>query len=239
MIRKLSIGLIVILAVALVMPLPAQQPDQGDNPELWQGTNPRLNGQRPGQPGHGMRPGMGPGMRPGMGPQGGEGDGPGMPGMPPQMGGMHRGPMSPEMEKEMNRRNSVMAMAEAHKNLSFIYEKQGKIDEAAAELKKILTLISNEPAPVDEPEGGKRRLTGKLVPVYHEIARLYLQNSRTEDAEKIINEGIARFTDDDPAAASRLLLHLGEIYKNSNNLDKAAENYKRIIEMNQKVLDQK
>jgi len=179
---------------------------------------------------------MGPGMRPGMRPQGGEGDGPGM---PPQMGGMHRGPMSPEMEKEMDRRNSVMAMAEAHKNLSFIYEKQGKIDEAAAELKKILSLISNEPAPVDEPEGGKRRLTGKLVPVYHEIARLYLQNNRTEDAEKIINEGIARFADDDPAAASRLLLHLGEIYKNSNNLDKAAENYKRIIEMNQKVLDQK
>ena len=83
MIRKLSIGLIVILAVALVMPLPAQQPDQSDNSELWQGTNPRLPGQRPGQPGHGMRPGMGPGMRPGMGPQGGEGDGSGLPGMPP------------------------------------------------------------------------------------------------------------------------------------------------------------
>jgi len=213
MIRRLSIGLMVILAVALVMPLPAQQPDQGGNPEIGQGNPHGFPGQRPGQSGHGMRPGMRPGMR--------------------------HGPMDPEMEKEMIRRNSVMAMAEAHKNLSFIYEKQGKIDEAAAELKKILALISNEPAPADEPEDGKRRLTGKLVPVYHEIARLYLQNNRTEDAEKIINEGVTRFADDDPAAASRLLLHLGEIYKNSNNLDKAAENYKRIIEMNQKVLDQK
>ena len=183
-------------------------------------------------------------MRPGMGQQGEgmqppDGQNPDQPGFPPHMGGMRKGPMDPEMEKEMNRRNSVMAMAEAHKNLSFIYEKQGKIDDAAAELKKILTLISNEPAPENDQEGGKRRLTSKLVPVYHEIARLYLQNNRIDDAEKIINGGISKFSDADPAAASRLILHLGEIYKNSGDLDKAAENYKRIIEMNQKVLDKK
>jgi tetratricopeptide (TPR) repeat protein len=82
-------------------------------------------------------------------------------------------------------------------------------------------------------------ISGKLVPVYHEIARLYLQNDRVADAEKIINEGVEKFSTDDPAAASRLLLHLGEIYKSSNDLDKAAVNYKRVIEMNQKVLDKK
>ena len=193
-----------------------------------------------GPQGHGMRPGMmrpgmdqqGQGMRPGMEQQG-------MPGFPPQEAGMRRGQMDPEMEKQMNQRNSIMAIAEAHKQLSLIYEQQGKIDDAASELKKILTLISSESTPGKDPERERQMLTSKLVPVYHEIARLYLQNKRIDDAEKIINEGITRFADDNPAAATRLLLHLGEIYKNSENLDKAAENYKRVIEMNQKIINKK
>ena len=236
--------LLAMSAVVLIVPVSAQPAGPGDPafrgenaPEHGQG----LQGQRPGpmgQPGHGMRPGMKPGMRPqgsGMGPQGGPEQGQGF---PPHEGGLQKG-FDPEMQKMMERHNSAMAMAEAHKQLSYVYEKQGKIDEAASELKKILVLMSTEAKPGKNPERERQMISGKLVPVYHEIARLYLQNDRIADAEKIINEGVEKFSTDDPAAASRLLLHLGEIYKSSNDLDKAAVNYKRVIEMNQKVLDKK
>jgi tetratricopeptide (TPR) repeat protein len=209
----------------MTMPLAAQGFEPGDDPMLEQ-DGPGMPGQRPGMPGHEMHPGMRPGMRPQRGPGG-------------DRQGMRKGPPDPEKIKEMQRRSSVMAMAEAHKNLSQIYEQQGKIDEAAAELKNILTLISSEKGSDQENPNESRMLTSKLIPVYHEIARLYLQNNRQADAEKIINEGATRFAETDPAAASRLLLHLSEIYRGSDDLDKAAKNYQRIIEMNKKVLEQK
>ncbi|MBU1107193.1 MAG: tetratricopeptide repeat protein [Candidatus Riflebacteria bacterium] len=230
MTRNFWMSLLIMFAIVLIQPVMAQPAGQGNDPTLDQGDEPvpeqGFKGQRPGmggQQGHGMRPGMGPQE---------EQD-------PGQEDGRRKGPMDPEREKQMEQRKSMMAMAEAHKQLSLIYEQQGKIDDAAGELKKILTLISSETTPDRDPERERQRLSGKLVPVYHEIARLYLQNNRLEDAEKIVNEGITRFADDNPAAATRLLLHLGEIYKNSKNLDKAAENYKRVIEMNQKILNKK
>lgn len=230
MIRNFWLSLLVMFAIVLIQPVMAQPAGQGNDPTFEQGDEPGpgqgFQGQRPcmgGQQGHGMRPGM----RPGMGQQEG------------QEGCRRKGPMDPEMEKQMNQRNSMMAMAEAHKELSQIYEQQGKIDDAAGELKKILTLISSESAAGKDPKRECQKLSGKLVQVYHEIARLYVQNERIDDAEKIINEGITRFADENPAATTKLLLHLGEIYKGSKNLDKAAENYKRIIEMNQKILDKK
>lgn len=220
--RNLWYGLLVILAIALTMPVTAQNPEQKSPPAFELDNASGLTDQKPDM--HGSQSfGMGPKMRPGM----------------PSDGKSPRGPMSPEMQKQMNQRNSIMATAEAHKQLSQIYEKQGKIDDAAGELKKILALIESENIQGMDPKQQNQILRGKLIPVYHEIARLYLQNKRTSDAEAIINEGIKKLGDDDPAAVSRLLLHLGEIYKNSDQLDKAADNYKRIIEMNQKVLDQK
>lgn len=126
---------------------------------------------------------------------------------------------------------------ETHKQQSLIYEEQGKIDEAADELKKILALIESDIIQETDPEQKRQLLTSKLAPIYHEIARLYLQNKRTSDAKVIINEGVKRFSASDPAAASKLLLHLDETQNNSDNLDKATDDHKRIIDMNQKMLD--
>jgi len=166
----------------------------------------------------GMRPGMGPG-KPGM--------------MPP---GMPRKNRNPEDEKKQARMQSVMATAEAHKNLARLYEQQNKIDEAAAELRKIIALTSEEMGRAKDDPGMMRGVKGKIIPVYHEIARLYLKNDRLADADKVINEGIALFEKDDPVAATKLILHLGEIHKKNNDLAKAEAAFKRVIELNQKNL---
>jgi F0F1-type ATP synthase delta subunit len=170
-------------------------------------------GDMPGPGVHGM---MGPrGPRQGMGP------------------GMRQKP-SPEEEKMHAKRNSIMAIAEAHKELANIYEQQNKIDEAAAELKKIIALTSEELGKKADDPGIRNQIMKKIIPVYHEIARLYLKNNRNADAEKVINEGITLFEKDNPQAATKLILHLGEIYKKNNDMKKAEETFKRVIELNQK-----
>lgn len=168
---------------------------------------------------------MPPGMRPGMN----QGMGPGM--MRPGMGRKNR---SPEDMKMQARMQAIMATAEAHKNLAKLYEQQNKIDEAASELKKIIALATGEMGKAKDDPGIMRGIKGKIIPVYHEIARLYLKNERLADAEKVINEGITLFENDDPAAATKLILHLGEIHKKNNDLAKAEAAFKRVIELNQK-----
>jgi tetratricopeptide (TPR) repeat protein len=148
---------------------------------------------------------------------------------------------NPEMQKMRKKMQATQAIAEAHKELARIYEEQKKIDEAAAELKKILDLfkgIDTEMKEATDEEGRGFPLTRKVMPVYHEIARLYLKNNRLDDAEKIMLEGIAQFENDDPQAASKLILELGEIYRQNNKLDKAETLLKKVIEINKKALEE-
>lgn len=225
--RKPAVAMMILFFVLSVCSFATAQapfPGEGDFNEpimddpMGQQDGPGF-GQPPMGPGpHGMRPGMGPG-KPGM--------------MPP---GMPRKNRNPEDEKKQARMQSVMATAEAHKNLAKLYEQQNKIDEAAAELKKIIALTSNEMTNAKDDPGMMRGVKGKIIPVYHEIARLYLKNDRLADAEKVINEGIALFEKDDPVAATKLILHLGEIHKKNNDLPKAEAAFKRVIELNQKNL---
>lgn len=222
-----TIRISVMLAVFLCMTLAGMAqpiPPEGGNDMQME----------PGMPGGPEMQG-GPGMHggPGMQGQGGPGMRPGMPGMRPGMRGQKP---DPEMEKMHAQRNSMMAMAEAHKELAGIYEQQGKIDEAAAELKKIITLAGSDFGKIATDPGIKQMVMNKILPVYHEIARLYLKNDRIADAEKVVNEGIAFFEKDNPIAATKLILQLGEIYKKSNNMAKAEETFKRVIELNQKNL---
>lgn len=150
-----------------------------------------------------------------------------------------KGP-SPEKEKERKQRQAVQAIAEAHKELARIYEEQKKIDEAAAELKKILTLFDENPIEkkekADRPQAAAFMASKKIIPVYHEISRLYLMNNRLDDAEKIMLEGIARFEKDDAQAASKMILSLSDIYRKNNKLEKAEELLKKVIEINQMSL---
>lgn len=179
----------------------------------------------------GQEPGMNemqPGHEPGVGPMGG----PGRPGMPG-----NRMKMDPEREKQMKRNQSLMTMAEAHKNLAGIYEEQGKLDEAAAELYKIIELARDQMAKGSQDQGFQRNIMGKVMPVYHHISQLYIKNNRVADAEKLLLEGIAMFEKDSPGEVSRLNLLLAEIYKNNKDTKKAEEAYKKIIEDSRKNLE--
>ncbi|MDD3148575.1 MAG: tetratricopeptide repeat protein, partial [Candidatus Riflebacteria bacterium] len=146
------------------------------------------------------------------GPGGGENaemhpGGPGGPG-PGMMPGKFK--PDPEREKQMKRNASMMAMAEAHKNLAKIYETQGKTDEAAAELIKIIDLAKGQLEKNKDNEFFKRNIMSKVMPVYHHISKLYIKNNRLADAEKILNEGIALFEKESPEDVTRLRLLLAE-----------------------------
>ena len=165
----------------------------------------------------------------------------------PEMGGPEgpggKGPMGgrfkpdPEREKQMKRNASLMAMAEAHKNLAQLYEDQGKIDEAAAELKKIIDLAQGQLEKNKDNPFFKQNVMSKVMPVYHHLSRLYLKNERIDDAEKILNEGIAFFEKESPEEVTRLRLLLADVYKNKKDTQKAEEAYKRIIEESRKNLE--
>ncbi|MGM0599954.1 MAG: tetratricopeptide repeat protein [Candidatus Rifleibacteriota bacterium] len=162
---------------------------------------------------------------------------PGMPGLKRKPG---KGMPNEEMMKQREKMQALQAIAEAHKNLARIYEQQNEIDKAAAELKKILDLFEEHQAAMKLPENKKSLkkvgISRKIIPVYHEIARLYMQNGRLDDAEKIMLEGIAKFEKEAPQSATKLTLELGEIYSRNNKLEKAEEMMKKVILINQKSL---
>lgn len=153
----------------------------------------------------------------------------------------------PKMDPETKEKfDAIMATAEAHRQLSEIFKKQGKIDDAAAQLKSIINLADSETVKSLEKNDknlkknknkkGCLLFARKIIPVYIQLAKLYIENKRVDDAEKIINEGVAKFKDAKPQAATQLILMLGQIFKKSGNDKKAEEAYKRVIEINSKKL---
>ena len=168
------------------------------------------------------------------GPPGQGGPGEMRPGGPEGQGPM-AGKFRPDPE-QMKRNASLMAMAEAHKNLAQIYEEQGKIDEAANELKQILDLAKGQLEKNRDNPFFKNNIMGKVMPVYHHISKLYMKNNRTDEAEKILNDGIAFFEKEAPEEVTRLRLLLGDIYKEKKDTAKAEELYKKIIEESKKNL---
>lgn len=167
---------------------------------------------RPGFDGSAMGPG---GSRPPMGP-GGRPD--------------------PEAIKQRQQHQTMMAIAEAHKELAVIYEAQNRDDDAIVELQKILQLFDSVSSEAAETKRMQAVLP-RLMPVYHEIAKLYLKSDRFDEAEKFILESITKFETSQPQVAARMSLQLGEIYKRTDKIDKAEEAYKRVIELNQKALE--
>ena len=217
----LSIFLFGLVVIAQAQPTGPMAPDPLGKPQMpaFDDENrPQKPGMRQGGPNQRMR-------RPGMAMQRRK-PGNGMP--------------NEEMLEQREKLEALQAIAEAHKNLSRIYEQQNKIDKAAAELKKILELFENHQATIKLPESKKGRkregISRKIIPVYHEIARLYMQNGRLDDAEKIMLEGISKFEKDDPKAATRLTLELGEIYGRNNKLEEAEKMMKKVISINKKSL---
>jgi Tfp pilus assembly protein PilF len=127
----------------------------------------------------------------------------------------------------------TLATAEAHRGLAEIYEKQGKIDEAAAELYKIIELFNSKSQDFDEEKTQMRsRVIRNIIPIYEHITVLYLKNDKDKDAEALLEKGISEYQKDYPTETVRLMLKLTEIYKKNNRLEKAEELYKKIISLN-------
>lgn len=148
-----------------------------------------------------------------------------------------RKPKRPQMDpKAKAARDAMMTTAEAHRQLSKIFKKQGKIDESAAELKKIINLADCPAAKSLYKSGGRDPFARKVLPVYTQLAKMYIENDRLADAVKIINEGVARYETEQPQLASKLILTLGQIFTKKGESKKAEETYKRVIELNSKSL---
>lgn len=147
--------------------------------------------------------------------------------------GHQRPPMDPKVREA---REAIMTTAEAHRQLSVIFKEQGEIDKAAAQLKKIIDLDDSPAAQALRKKGGKTTFSRKVLPVYIQLAKMYVQNNRLSDAEKIINEGVAKYEKDQPHIASKLMLTLGQIFAKKGESKKAEETYKRVIELNSKAL---
>ncbi|MBF0407751.1 MAG: tetratricopeptide repeat protein [Candidatus Riflebacteria bacterium] len=154
------------------------------------------------------------------------------PEFPPPGKGLKQGKMNidpEEREKEKEKREKIGAMkntAEAYKNLADLYVEQGKIDEAIANLKKILEL-SNSSDLKDDP-----KVLMHLGNVYITIAEIYISKDRFSDAEAIVKEGLEKIKDTNPGMASRMMLLLGNSYKKAGKAAEAENCYKKVIELN-------
>ena len=145
----------------------------------------------------------------------------------------HIKPGNPELIEMKHKMRQTLATAEAHRGLAEIYERQGKIDEAAAELYKIIELFNSKSQDFDEEKTQMRsRVIRNIIPIYEHITVLYLKNNKDKDAEALLEKGISEYQKDYPTETVRLMLKLTEIYKKNNRLEKAEELYKKIISLN-------
>ncbi|NLI75123.1 MAG: tetratricopeptide repeat protein [Candidatus Riflebacteria bacterium] len=152
-----------------------------------------------------------------------------MRGRGPMMG---KDPKELEAMREQQKRNQMLrTKAEGHKNLAELYASQDKIDEAVAELKKILAL--SEQADVKEVD----RLSKQLGQVYMEMAELYMKKDRFEDAKKVLTEGADKMKGTQPELAARLFLNLGNLLRKKGAPEEAEKAFKKSIEISAGELD--
>lgn len=206
------VALMVGLAV-LVTPLGWAQPLEHDDDPPPMGPGP-----------HDREPGMGPGprglepaMRPGMGPEGPHA----------RFGRGPKGPRDPELDRRMQ---AIQATAEAYRNLAEMFEKAGKTDDAATQLKKIIALHDQLRNDTTLPEPVRRTMTHKVVPVNLRLARLLVKANKLKEAEAILVEASKKA--EEPEIQSRLLLELANIYRDQGKLEEAQKFYQQVIDNN-------
>lgn len=130
--------------------------------------------------------------------------------------------------------NKHLNIAEAHRGLAHMYESQGKIDEAVAELYKIIELFKAKNADLKQDDNTKRkdRTVKNIFFVYEHIARLYAKNQKEQESIKTLKEAIEEYKDQYPEDVGRMMLFLSELYKKNKEYDKAEELYKEVIKLN-------
>jgi tetratricopeptide (TPR) repeat protein len=130
--------------------------------------------------------------------------------------------------------NKHLNIAEAHRGLAQMYEEQGKVEEAVAELYKIIELFKAKKTDLtqDEDQTRQNRTIKNIFFVYEHIARLYAKNQREEESIKTLNEAIDSYKGQYPEEVGRMMLFLSELYKKNKNFDKAEELYKEVIKLN-------
>ncbi|MBF0546985.1 MAG: hypothetical protein HQM08_21265 [Candidatus Riflebacteria bacterium] len=147
---------------------------------------------------------------------------------PPPPGMLRPGkkPLTPEDKDKNEKVMAFMSTAEAYKNLADLNRESGKIDDAVAQLKKILELAN---APIFKDDS---RVDQHIGHVYMEIAELFIAKDRFSDAEGIIKEGFDKIKTTNPPMASRMMLMLGNSYKKAGKIAEAEGCFKKVIEIN-------
>jgi tetratricopeptide (TPR) repeat protein len=120
---------------------------------------------------------------------------------------------------------SLLGVARARHKKAQIYEEQGKIDLAIAEMRKVLEL--------DIPKNRKAHEV-KLY-AYNYIADLYLKANQGNKALETINEAL-KDVPENSLFAAKLYLTMGEIYRRLGQDDKALEAFDKAIANNEQLM---
>ena len=143
------------------------------------------------------------------------------PPMPPKNDFMKN--FTPEQREEAQK---LMMTFKARIDLADVYAETGKIDEAIAEIKKVLNAEIPSFIPAKEAEERKGMLSMKIVDLYFKAGK---ESQALAEAESLISKGNLPVT-----KQGHLLTMIGHAYKKKGDNDKAAEYLKKAIELLEK-----
>ena len=143
------------------------------------------------------------------------------PPMPPKNDFMKN--LTPEQREEAQK---IMLANKARIDLADIYAESGKVDDAIAEIKKVLSAEMPSFIPAKEVEERKSMLSMKIVDLYFKAGK---EEQALAEAENLISKGNLPVV-----KQGNLLTMIGHAYKKKGNNDKAAEYLKKAIEILEK-----
>ncbi len=143
------------------------------------------------------------------------------PPMPPKNDFMKN--LTPEQREEAQK---IMMTSKARIDLADIYADSGKLDEAIAEIKKVINTTIPSFMPDKEVAERKSMLSMKIVDLYFKAGK---EELALAEAESLIAKGDLPVT-----KQGHLLTMIGHAYKKKGNNDKAAEYLKKAIDILEK-----
>lgn len=136
--------------------------------------------------------------------------------------------LSPEQKEEVQR---LMMLSKSRIELAEVYAAENKIDEAVAEIKKVLGMELPSYVPKKDAEERRAPLTMKIVEIYMKGGR---EEQALAEAEGLVKSGLVK-----TEQLGHVYTMLGSMYRKKGNNEKAAEMLKKSIEILEKPAAQK